>query len=80
METLEEKAKNLRSLLRASEEGDVATVRAVLESGYVDLNGVDDLVRLLSALRQTAHGFCVRGVGAVDVALVLTNVAVWMLR
>jgi hypothetical protein len=60
METLEEKKKNLKRLLWASEKGAVAAVRALLESGNVDVNGVhhDSWVRLLSALRQTADGFC----------------------
>jgi hypothetical protein len=48
-----EKTENTSNLLRASEEGDVAAVRALLESGNVDVNGVT-WVRLLSALRQTA--------------------------
>jgi hypothetical protein len=51
-----EKKKNLKRLLKASEKGDVAAVRALLESGNVDINEVDDShwVRLLSALHQTA--------------------------
>jgi hypothetical protein len=52
MERLEKK-KNIRRLLEASRVGDVAAVRALLESGNVDVNGADE-VRLLSALRQTA--------------------------
>jgi hypothetical protein len=51
---LEKKKKNPECLLTASRWGDVAAVRALLESGNVDVNGVDDWVRLLSALRQTA--------------------------
>jgi hypothetical protein len=56
MKTLEEKTENLRRLVTGSKEGDVAAVRALLESGNVDVNGVDDgdWVRLFSALRQTA--------------------------
>jgi hypothetical protein len=60
METQEEKMenperlKNLERLVKASREGDVAAVRALLESGNVDVDGADDVVRLLSALRQTA--------------------------
>jgi hypothetical protein len=53
MKVLEEKT-NLRRLLEASEKGDVAAARELLESGNVDVNGVDDKVRLLSSLRQTA--------------------------
>jgi hypothetical protein len=42
---MEEKLKRLR---RASEEGDVAAVRELLESGEVDVNAVDDyMVRSL---------------------------------
>jgi hypothetical protein len=52
METLKKK-KNLERLLKASEKGDVAAVRALLKRGNVDVNGGDG-VRLLSALRQTA--------------------------
>jgi hypothetical protein len=56
MEALEEKKKNLERLLKASREGDVAAVRALLENGSVDVNG-GDKVRLLSALRRTAADF-----------------------
>jgi hypothetical protein len=47
---------NPKRLLKASEKGDVAAVRALLDSGNADANGVFDghWVRLLSALRQTA--------------------------
>jgi hypothetical protein len=54
METLWKKKNLLELLLKASREGDVVVVRALLKSGKVDINGVDDGVRLLSALRQTA--------------------------
>jgi hypothetical protein len=53
VETLTEKEENQERLLKASREGDAAAVRALLESGDVDANGVDK-VRLFSALRQTA--------------------------
>jgi hypothetical protein len=35
---------NSKRLLRASGEGDVAAVRALLESGDVDVNVVDDYI------------------------------------
>jgi hypothetical protein len=52
METLDEKTENQERLLKASEKGDVVVVRALLESGNVDVNGANE-VRLLSARRQT---------------------------
>jgi hypothetical protein len=55
MELLEEKTKNLERLLKASREGDVAAVRALLERGSVDVNGANE-VRLLPVLRRTARG------------------------
>jgi hypothetical protein len=86
-----EKKKNLKRLLKASEKGDVAAVRALLESGNVDVNGVDDgdWVRLLSAPRQTAAWLlCGKRVGAVDVVcgykltdgFITHEVSVWMDR
>jgi hypothetical protein len=56
MESLEEKTKSLERLLKASREGDVAAVRALLERGSVDVNGANE-VRLLPVLRRTACGF-----------------------
>jgi hypothetical protein len=55
METREERTKNQEFLLRASKQGDVASVRALLEGGVVQIDGVN-WVRLLSALRQAACG------------------------
>jgi hypothetical protein len=43
MEPLEEKTKNLERLLKASREGDVAAVRALLERGSVDVNGANEV-------------------------------------
>jgi hypothetical protein len=52
MET-QEKTEKLARLVRASGKGDVAAIRALLESGNVDVSGrYDDWVRLLSTLRQ----------------------------
>jgi hypothetical protein len=47
METLEEDT-GLERLLEASYDGDVAAVRALLESGTVDVNGTAKKVRLIS--------------------------------
>jgi hypothetical protein len=73
METLEEKKKNLRRLLKASRDGDVAAVRALLESGNGDVNGVDndDAVRLGFSFCSAPNcrlAFARKRVGAVDVA------------
>jgi hypothetical protein len=69
METLDEKKKNLWRLLKASREGDVAAVRALLESGNVDVNGVDDFVRLLFCSAPNCRlAFVLKRVGAVDMA------------
>jgi hypothetical protein len=66
METPEEKTKNLLRLRKATIKGDAAAVRALLESGNVDVNGVEDWVRLCSALRQTARDFTAEMAGAAD--------------
>jgi hypothetical protein len=69
METLDEKMENLRRLLEASRVGDVAAVRALLESGNVDVDGVDGLVRLLFCSAPNCRlAFVRKRVGAVDVA------------
>jgi hypothetical protein len=46
MEALEEET-NLERLLEASYDGDVAAVRALLESGAVAVNGIANKVRLI---------------------------------
>jgi hypothetical protein len=56
MESLEAKEKNVERLLKASREGDVTAVRALLGNGNVDVNGANE-VRLLPDLRRTARGF-----------------------
>jgi hypothetical protein len=48
MGSLEEKRKNLEHLVEASRRGDAAAVRALLESGNVNANGVSACVRLLT--------------------------------
>jgi hypothetical protein len=71
METLEEKkTENSWRLRKASEEGDVAAVRSLLERGNVDINGVDDnWVRLLFCSAPNCRlAFVRKRVGAVDAA------------
>jgi hypothetical protein len=53
MKTLEEETANLKRLLKATRKGDVAAVRALLDSGDVDVNRVDKV----RDLRQTACSF-----------------------
>jgi hypothetical protein len=60
METLEEKTKDL---VGASYQGDVAAVRALLESGDVDVDGTANEVQLRPALRPSACGFCAEMAG-----------------
>jgi hypothetical protein len=60
MEMLEEKTKDLA---HASYQGDVAAVRALLESGDVDVAGIANEVHLRSALHPSACGFCAEMAG-----------------
>jgi ankyrin repeat protein len=58
MGTLEEKKKeNLKRLLKASREGDVAAVRALLDSGNVDVHGVVNRRPVLIQVGDNQNGW-----------------------
>jgi hypothetical protein len=63
METLEETKKNLRRLWGASREDDVTAVRALLESGNVDVHGVDEWVRCFLLCAKLPLGCCAETTG-----------------
>jgi hypothetical protein len=68
METLEEEKKNLMRLLKASEDGNVVAVRALLESENVDVNGVDVVGLCFCSAPNCRLAFVRNRIGAVDVA------------